>query len=107
MVLLYEKLGIPTGIDIFKAMDIGEKLIRPLMPVKSGITSLDMTMALAQFHSSFLPRIEQGAAEFGVDPKLLIMEVSKVDRVNPSQELITTIAAKLAGAHSQGAVACT
>ena len=52
-----------------------------------------MTMALAQFHSSFLPRIEQGAAEFGVDPKLLIMEVSKVDRVNPSQELITTIAA--------------
>jgi 4-hydroxy-2-oxovalerate aldolase len=107
MILLYEKLGINTGVDIFKAMDIGENLIRPLMPVKSGVTALDMTMALAQFHSSFLPRVERAAGEFNVDPKLLIMEVSKVDRVNPSQELITTIAARLAGAHSQSAVTCT
>lgn len=106
MILLFEKLGIPTGVDIFKAMDIGENLIRPLMPVKSGISSLDMTMALAQFHSSFLPRVERAAVEFGVDLKLLIMEVSKVDRVNPSQELITTIAARLAGARSESAVTC-
>jgi 4-hydroxy-2-oxovalerate aldolase len=106
MVLLYEKLGIPTGIDVFKAMNIGEKLIRPLMPVKSGNTSLDMIMALAQFHSSFLPRIEEAAGEFDVDVKILIMEVSKVDRVNPSQELIRTIAAELAGVPAGAAVTC-
>ncbi|MDX6574889.1 MAG: 4-hydroxy 2-oxovalerate aldolase [Blastocatellia bacterium] len=107
MILLYEKLGISTGIDIFKTMEIGESLIRPLMPVKSGVTALDMTMAHAQFHSSFLPRVERAASEFKLDPKVLIVEVSKVDRINPSQELITSIAAKLAGAHSQSAVTCT
>jgi len=106
MVLLYEKLGIRTGIDIFKAMAIGENLIRPLMPVKSGVTSLDMTMAVAQFHSSFLPRIERAAAEFDVDPRVLIIEVSKVDRINPSQELITSIAARIAEAHAQTATTC-
>jgi 4-hydroxy 2-oxovalerate aldolase len=101
MILLYQKLGLQTGVNIFKAMDIGEKLIRPLMPVKSGITSLDLTMAHSQFHSSFLPQIEQSAGEFDLDPKALIMEVSKFDRVNPSPELIRTTAAKLAGATAQ------
>jgi 4-hydroxy-2-oxovalerate aldolase len=97
MVLLYEKLGIRTGIDVFKAMDIGEHLIRPRMPVKSGVTSLDMVMALAQFHSSFLPQIERSAQQFEVDPKVLILEVSRIDRVSPSQELIASIAEKLSG----------
>ena len=97
MVLLFEKLGIPTGIDLFKSLNIGENLIRPLMPVKSGNTSLDIIMALAQFHSSFLPRLEEVAREFDLDAKILIMEVSKVDRINPSRELIGTIAAELAG----------
>src|SRR5437763_7028308 len=91
MIALYEKLGIRTGIDLFKALNIGETLIRPLMPVKSGNTSLDIVMALAQFHSSFLPALAEAAREFAVDPKVLIMEVSKVDRVNPSQELMRTI----------------
>jgi 4-hydroxy-2-oxovalerate aldolase len=104
MILLYEKLGIPTGVDIFKAMNIGENLIRPLMPVKSGISSLDMIMALAQFHSSFLPRIERAAAEFDVDTKVLIMEVSKIDRVNPSEQLIGRVATKLAEAKAGSAV---
>jgi 4-hydroxy-2-oxovalerate aldolase len=106
MILLYEKLGVQTGVDISKMMDVGENLIRPLMPVKSGITSLDMIMALAQFHSSFLPRIERAAAEFDVDPKILIIQVAEVDRINPSQELITAIAAKLAGARTQSAMPC-
>jgi 4-hydroxy-2-oxovalerate aldolase len=98
MIPLYEKLGIRTGIDLFKTLNIGETLIRPRMPVKSGNTSLDIVMALAQFHSSFLPEIAKTAHEFGVDAKVLIMEVGKVDRVNPSQELMRAIAADLAGA---------
>jgi 4-hydroxy-2-oxovalerate aldolase len=98
MILLYEKLGIPTGIDIFKAMNIGENLIRPLMPIKSGVTSLDLIMGLAQFHSSFLPRIEQAAAKFDIDPKVLIMKVSEIDKVNPSEELIVRIATEVAEA---------
>lgn len=103
MVLLYEKIGISTGVDLFKAMKIGEDLVRPLMPVKSGVTPLDMIMGLTQFHSSFLPGIERAARKFDVDPKVLIMEVSRVERVNPSEELIATIAAKLAGNASQNA----
>jgi hypothetical protein len=107
MILLYEKMGISTGVDLFKTMKIGEDLIRPLMPIKSGVTALDITMGLAQFHSSFLPRIERAAVEFGVDPKLLIMEVSRVDRINPAEELIATTAAGLAKPASKEVVTRT
>jgi 4-hydroxy 2-oxovalerate aldolase len=100
-------MGISTGVDLFKTMKIGEDLIRPLMPIKSGVTALDITMGLAQFHSSFLPRIERAAAEFGVDPKLLIVEVSRVDRINPAEELIAKTAARLAGPASQDAMTRT
>jgi 4-hydroxy 2-oxovalerate aldolase len=103
MVLLYEKLGIETGIDIVKLMNVGENLIRPRMKTPSGVCALDMTMAQAQFHSSFLERIERATAVFDVDPKVLIIEVSKVDRVNPSETLITEIAAQLGERRSAGA----
>ncbi|HJU56365.1 MAG TPA: 4-hydroxy-2-oxovalerate aldolase [Pyrinomonadaceae bacterium] len=96
MVLLYEKLGIETGVDIVKLMNVGENLIRPRMRTASGVCALDMTMAQAQFHSSFLERIERATAIYDVDPKVLIIEVSKIDRVNPSEKMIQEIAAQLA-----------
>jgi 4-hydroxy 2-oxovalerate aldolase len=103
MVLLYEKLGLETGIDTVKLMNIGEHLIRPRMRTASGVCALDMTMAQAQFHSSFLDRIERATAVFDVDPKVLIIEVSKVDRVNPSETLIMDIASQLVEQRTAGA----
>jgi len=102
MVLLYEKLGIETGVDIVKLMNVGENLIRPRMRTASGVCALDMTMAQAQFHSSFLERIERATAIYDVDPKVLIIEVSKIDRVNPSEKMIQEIAAQLAELKTAG-----
>lgn len=102
MVLLYEKLGIETGVDIVKLMNVGENLIRPRMRTPSGVCALDMTMAQAQFHSSFLERIERATALYDVDPKVLIIEVSKIDRVNPSEKMIQDIAAQLAELKTAG-----
>ena len=69
--------------------------------------SIAATKAIAEEGFIFgLPLVMNYAVmnEFAVDPKVLIMEVSKVDRVNPSQELMRTIAADLAGAPTTGAV---
>jgi 4-hydroxy-2-oxovalerate aldolase len=96
LLVLLEKLGYDTGVDLLKAMEIGEAMIRPLTPGRSGITALEITMAAAQFHSSFMPRIEKACAAYHIDPKLLITEVSKVDKVNPSEALIMEIAERCA-----------
>lgn len=92
---LYEKLGIETEMDIIKLMNLGEELIRPRMKASAGISALDLTMAQAQFHSSYLNRIVKAAARFGIDEKLLIMEVSKLDRIDPSEDLVLGVAARL------------
>ncbi|MEA2235601.1 MAG: 4-hydroxy 2-oxovalerate aldolase [Thermoanaerobaculia bacterium] len=97
MLVLLEKLGYKTGVDLLKAMEVGERLIQPLMTGGTGVSALEVTMASAQFHSSFLPRIEKACEQYHVDAKLLITEVSKVDVINPSQSLIMSIAERCAG----------
>jgi 4-hydroxy 2-oxovalerate aldolase len=102
MAALYEKLGIETGIDIVKLLNLGEELVRPRMSRPSGVSALDVTMARAQFHSSFLERVERVADEVCVDLRTLIIEVSKVERVAPSESLIRSAARKLAGQRADG-----
>lgn len=96
MLVLLKKLGYDTGVDLLKAMDVGEQLIKPRMTGGTGVTALEVTLGAAQFHSSFLPRIEIACARYNVDPKMLVTEVSKVDIVNPSQALIMSIAERCA-----------
>jgi 4-hydroxy 2-oxovalerate aldolase len=96
VLVLLEKLGQETGVDLLKAMDAGEQLIRPRMSGGTGVSALEVTMAAAHFHSSFLPRIEKACAQYHIDAKQLITEVSKVDIINPSQALIMSIAERCA-----------
>ena len=96
VLVLLQKLGHDTGVDLLKAMEVGERLIRPRISGGTGVSALEVTMAAAQFHSSFLPRIEKACARYHVDAKQLITEVSKVDVINPSQELIMSIAERCA-----------
>lgn len=96
MLVLLQKLGYDTGVDVLKAMDAGERLIAPRITGGTGVSALDVTLGAAQFHSSFLPRIDKACARYGIDPKLLVREVSKVDIVNPSQALIMSIAERCA-----------
>lgn len=94
MLVLLRKLGHETGVDILKAMEIGERLIGPRMTGGTGVPALEVTMADAQFHSSFLPRVVRACARFNVDAKTVVTEVSKVDIINPSESLIMSIAAR-------------
>jgi 4-hydroxy 2-oxovalerate aldolase len=91
MAILLQKRGFAKGINTMRCLEIGETLIRPRM-VAGGVTALEVIIAMAQFHSSFLPRAERVAAKTGVDVKKLILEVSRVDKVNPTEELMTRVA---------------
>ncbi len=101
MVILYEKMGFETGIDKYKAMDIGEKIIRPKMKESHGVSAIELTTGYALFHSSFLKRIYKAVDELHVDPKALIIEVSKIDKVDPTESLIMRVARKIAEEESR------
>jgi 4-hydroxy 2-oxovalerate aldolase len=98
MVMILEKMGLHTGVDPYEAMDVAEKLVKPRVANPAGVSALDLTMGYAQFHSSFLPLVEKAAAEWNVDPKRLIIEVSKQDKESPSEQLIVQTAERLSAA---------
>lgn len=97
LAFLFSKMSVSTSLDIMRLLEIGERMIRPLMKgQETGSTSLDVVIGMAGFHSSYLPRIRSAAKQFGVDPKKIILEVCKYDRVEPSQTLIDRVAGELA-----------
>jgi 4-hydroxy 2-oxovalerate aldolase len=103
LLVLLDKLGYRTGVDLLKAMEAGERLIRPRMTGGTGVSALEVTMGAAQFHSSFMPRIEKACNAHGIDAKLLITEVSKIDKINPSEALIDAVATRCAAAQRRDA----
>lgn len=86
--------GYDVPYDAVDVMQAGEDLIRPLMR-DAGLSSLDVTAGLAQFHSSYMPRVLAVAKEKRVDPRRLIIELCKRDRLNAPLALIEECAAAI------------
>lgn len=92
MVILLEKMGYTTGIDLRKMMDLGEKIVRPIMGGEKGIDSITATLGYAQFHSSFMKIIYTVSQKYNIDPRELVIKVSEKDKVNVTEELAEEIA---------------
>jgi len=86
------RMGVETGVDLLGVMDAGEILIKPLLHA-SGLSSLDMVMGYAQFHSSYMGLVRQHAGRQRVDPRRLIIELCKRDKVNAPEALVKEVAA--------------
>jgi len=101
LVLVLEKLGYSLGIDSTKVMDLGKRLINPLLH-KTGIDPIDITSGYAMFHSKFLKNIYKAANKYGLDPRELIIESSKQSVVNVPEELVMGIAKELKEKEGRG-----
>ena len=56
---------------------------------------LVLVLGLSGCHSNYLGMFRKVAQETGVPLRKLIVEVSAIDRKNPSEELLRQVAAKL------------
>lgn len=92
---IFEKKGFSLDLDIYKLMDLGDEYVKPLMNRLQGILQLDVTAGFAQFHSSFLSKFIPIAEKHRIDLRDLIIRVSKIDKVSPSEEIINQIAEKI------------
>jgi len=94
-VALCERLHIHTGVDVLAAQDAARALITDGLQDVARIDETNTVMGFAGFHSSFATTLKAVARQFGVDPRRLIIEVSKHDRVAPSQELMEMVAGNM------------
>tara|TARA_B100000212_G_scaffold209241_1_gene157982 strand:+ start:19701 stop:20768 length:1068 start_codon:yes stop_codon:yes gene_type:complete len=86
--------GYSIDLDPLEVMHAGEKYIRPLI-LKKGISSLDTVSGQAQFHSSYMPLILKFAKKNRIDPRALIVELCKINKVDAPEELVSKIAKQI------------
>jgi 4-hydroxy-2-oxovalerate aldolase len=80
---------------IFDLLQTIEQAVEPLMITLQGQPSLDVITGISRFHSGFLPRFKRVQGRYEVNLNRLIYEVSKIDCVNPSEQLIESVAKDL------------
>ncbi len=95
LVMVLEKRGYQTGIDPYRTLDLGERIIKPMMNRRQGVEDIDIVSGIAQFHSSFSEIIFKAAHEHGIDPRMLIIEVSEIERVRVTPELADETARRI------------
>ncbi|MFM9066128.1 MAG: 4-hydroxy-2-oxovalerate aldolase [Planctomycetota bacterium] len=94
-VALCERLHIHTGVDLLAAQDAARSLIHDGLQDVACIEEMNTVMGFAGFHSSFVSHLKAVAEKCRVDPRRLIIEVSKYDRVAPTRELMEMVAGNL------------
>lgn len=88
------RAGVELPWDPLLVMDLGEQLVRPLIE-RRGISSLDVAAGQALFHSSYMPSLLEVARKHRVDPRALIVEICKFDRIDMPADLVEELAAQL------------
>lgn len=90
-----KRQGVDLGIDITSVLDIAENVIDPLTSNYRQIDSIGVVSGFAQFHSSYLKKVLRFSREYGVDARELIIKVSDIDRIDPTDDLVSNEARKL------------
>lgn len=88
------KMGYKIDINFIKVLEIGQKYIQPLMNIK-GKMLLDIVAGYAGYHSSYMHYIHKYSAKYQINPALLIIEWSKIDKTNVDEKEMDKVAHRI------------
>lgn len=92
---LMNRQGNNDRYDVFTLLQTIENAVEPIMIRQQGQPSIDIITGISRFHSGFLPRFKRVQGRYAVNLNRLILEVSKIDCVDPSESLIESVAQDL------------
>jgi 4-hydroxy 2-oxovalerate aldolase len=90
-----EKLGIQTGIDVFKIMDAAEEVVLPIITRMPRIDRGSLTMGYAGVYSTFLLHAKRAAERFNLDSRDILVELGRRKVVGGQEDMIIDIAVEL------------
>ncbi len=93
--LLY-RADIKTDIDLYRIMDLSEKIVSKIMPKPQEITSDSLISGIAGVFSGFLNHVKKTAEEFKVDSRDIFLELGKRKIIAGQEDMIVEIARNLA-----------
>ena len=91
-----DRMGIETGVDIFKAMDIAEDLIVPMMDHMVRVDRDSLTLGWVGVYSSFLLFAKRSAEKYQLSSRDILVELGRRRTVGGQEDMIEDLALDMA-----------
>jgi 4-hydroxy-2-oxovalerate/4-hydroxy-2-oxohexanoate aldolase len=95
-VAVCERMGIVTGCDLFKLMDMAEDLIVPLMEHMVRVDRASLTLGFAGVYSTFLLHAKRAGERFGIPARDILVELGRKKMIGGQEDMIVDTAMTMA-----------
>jgi 4-hydroxy 2-oxovalerate aldolase len=99
----FDRLGIPTGIDVQAALAAAEDVVKPFLPRLPFADRGAITQGYAGVYSSFLLHAERAAERYGVPAHEILQRVGEAGYVGGQEDMIIDVALELAAERERDA----
>ena len=90
------RMGIETGVDVFKIQDVAEDLVVPIMDHIIRIDRDSLTLGYAGVYSSFLLFAKRASVKYGVPARDILVELGRRGMVGGQEDMIEDTAMTMA-----------
>jgi 4-hydroxy-2-oxovalerate/4-hydroxy-2-oxohexanoate aldolase len=87
-----DRMGVETGVDVFKLMDVAEELIVPMMDQAIRVDRDSLVMGYAGVYSSFLLHAKRAGEKHGVPSEKILVELGRMKTVGGQEDMIEDVA---------------
>ena len=94
-VAVCDRMGVVTGVDLFKAMDIAEDIIVPIMEHMVRVDRDSLTLGYAGVYSSFLLFAKRSAEKYGLSSRDILVELGRRHTVGGQEDMIEDMALEM------------
>lgn len=91
-----DRMGIETGVDLFKMMDVAEDVIVPLMDHLVRVDRESLTIGYAGVYSTFLLFAKRAAVKYGVPARDILIELGRKKMIGGQEDMIEDTALTMA-----------
>ena len=91
-VAVLHRMGVETGVDMWKLMDVAEDIVYPLMTHKVRADRDSLTLGYAGVYSSFLLHAKRAADKYGLKSTDILVELGRMKTVGGQEDMIEDVA---------------
>ncbi|MDB5970511.1 MAG: dmpG [Hydrocarboniphaga sp.] len=95
-VAVCSRMGIATGVDVFKISDVAEDLVTPILDSPVRIDRNSLTLGYAGVYSSFLLFAKRAEAKYGIPAREILLELGRQKMVGGQEDMIEDTALTMA-----------
>ncbi len=97
------RMGIETGVDVFRIADVAEDLVTPILDFPVRIDRNSLTLGYAGVYSSFLLFAKRAEEKYGVPAREILLELGRQKMVGGQEDMIEDTAITMARKRKEAA----